>query len=148
MLTVFLCHAACMRKVAVTARALLIKEACMHCRFNTNTMRGMTHMHTHAPHMPRVAQTECTPKATQRHLGRAPEVAAHFCHHALLERLAAVAGQVLEDLRAAQVAGHDDDRVLERHRVTLAVSHAPVVQDLTRHMSEKQGVRGRATMRE
>jgi hypothetical protein len=57
------------------------------------------------------------------------EIGLHFGHDRQLDHLVIVTGHALDHL-AAQVAGHDNDRVLEVHGAALAIGHAAVVQDL------------------
>ena len=60
------------------------------------------------------------------------EVAAEFGHHLEADAFLDFAGlaRVLNQQRAAEVRGHDDDRIAEIHRAALAVGEAAVVEDL------------------
>ena len=48
----------------------------------------------------------------------------------------AVFADAVQNLAAAQVAGHDQDGVFEVHRPSLAVGHATVVENLQQHVED------------
>src|SRR5438128_11247157 len=62
-----------------------------------------------------------------------PEVMAQFVEYGRLHALIACACKrpaVFEDAGAADVRGHDDDRVLKIHHATLPVRQPTIVEDL------------------
>ena len=62
------------------------------------------------------------------------EVPLHLPQHRLLHLLGPSLPEGLEDVLASDVRGHDDDRVPEVDRASLAVRQATVVEDLEEHV--------------
>ena len=65
-----------------------------------------------------------------------PELPLEFPHHGLTQRVVhhVARGKMLLNQGAGEVAGHDDHRVAEIHRATLAIGQAAVIEHLQQHV--------------
>ena len=63
------------------------------------------------------------------------EVVLEFFPHGVLDLVLRLPGHPLNDGRT-DIAGHDDDGVLEIHRAALAIGESPVVEHLQQHVED------------